>query len=201
MFNLQIMTKVLGFIKKIVNLAYQVKEEQLKKLLIHNIKYKQKRALKNIKEKSVIRAVFMAIDASVWKYDELFKLMVNNPRFEPIIFVCPMVNHGKEIMIEKINQSVSFYKEKGYNVVCSYDNGRYVDLRRDLRPDILFYTNPYRGLIDERYYIVNYKDILSVYVSYYYTSSIDVDFNTNIFLYNLVWRKYVENNYTKEERE
>lgn len=166
---------------------------------INSIKGKQKKALSRLYKKKTIRAIFMAIDVSVWKYDEVVRLMNKHPRFEPIIFVCPMVNYGREIMLERMKQCVSVYKSKGYKVICSYDekNDRYIDLKKELHPDILFYTNPYKGLIDDRYYITNYKDILSVYVSYYFTCSIDMNFNTNVLLYNLVWRKYVENDYTR----
>ena len=160
--------------------------------------YKQKKALKRLNRKNKIRAIFLAIDVSVWKYDNVVRLMAMNSRFEPIILVCPMVNHGREVMLEKMRQSVSYYHKKGFKVVSSYDesNDSYVDLRNDLQPDLLFYTNPYKGLIDNRYYISNFKDILTVYVSYFFTCSVDMNFNTNVQLYNLVWRKYVENDYT-----
>ena len=164
------------------------------------IQNKQKSALKKLSEKKKIKAVFMAIEISVWKYDEVFRLMQFHPRFEPVIFVCPMVNYGRDIMLEKMSQCVSYYMTKGYNVICSYDKytDKYVDLRKELNPDILLYTNPYKGLIDDRYYISNFKDLLTVYVSYYFTCGIDMNFNTNIPLYNIVWRKYVENSYVKE---
>ena len=170
------------------------------KILDDVIAYQQKKALRRLQYKKTIRAVFMAIDVSAWKYDKVFRLMCENPRFEPIIFVCPMVNYGREIMLEKMRESVHFYRDKGYKVVCSYDekNDRYVDLRNEIQPDLLFYTNPYKDLIDYRYYITNFKDILTAYVSYYFTCSIDMNFNTNIPLYNLVWRKYVENDYTRQ---
>ena len=101
--------------------------------------YKQKKALKRLNRKNKIRAIFLAIDVSVWKYDNVVRLMAMNSRFEPIILVCPMVNHGREIMLEKMRQSVSYYHKKGFKVVSSYDesNDSYVDLRNDLQPDLL----------------------------------------------------------------
>lgn len=166
---------------------------------IRKVVGKQEKALLSLKEKKTIKCVFMAIDISAWKYDEVVKRMNKDPRFETIILVCPMVNQGEKIMLSKMKQAVSFYKEKGYNVISSYNesDGSYVNLRSELKPDILFYTNPYYGMIDDRYYITNFTDILTVYVSYYFTCSIDMNFNTNVQLYNIVWRKYVENDYVK----
>ena len=177
------------FVKSLINnLSYQI------------VKRKQYKALVGLKDKKRIRCVFMAIDVSVWKYDEVVRLMMKNFRFEPIIFVCPMVNYGKEVMKEKMDQCMTYYESKGYKVVCSYnkEQQRYVDLVNELQPDILFYTNPYKGLIDDRYYIKNFTNILTVYVSYYISCSKDIDFCTNVPLYNIVWRKYVEFDFNLE---
>ena len=80
--------------------------------------------------------------------------MERHPRFEPVILVCPVVNYGYENMLSRMHQAYDFYRKKGYRVVCSYDEatGRYVDVRKELHPDLIFYTNPYEGLIDERYF-------------------------------------------------
>lgn len=189
-------------VNKIRSLQSHLKKVIVKrkeKRMIASVVKKQKNALSLLQNKERITCVFMAIDISIWKYDEVVKIMQKDPRFEPIIFVCPMVNHGEEIMKEKMKQSVSFYKEKGYNVICSFNEttNSYVDLKKEINPDILFYTNPYKGLIDDRYYITNYLDTLTVYVSYFINCSIDNRFSTDILLYNLVWRKYVEFDFNK----
>lgn len=186
-------------IKKMVPISIKLAiYKALKEAELMRQKYKHKKALKRLKNTEKIRCVFMALDISAWKYDHVFRLMEMDPRFDPIIFVCPIVNQGREIMLDKLKLSVKYYREKGYKVVCSYDEekDKYVDLRKELHPDILFYTNPYEGFIDNRFYISHYKDILTVYVSYFFTCSTDMDFNTNVDLYNLVWRKYVENDFT-----
>ena len=159
--------------------------------------HKQKAALKKLHRKDSIRCVFMALYCSVWKYDEVFKIMMSNPRFEPILFICPVINRGREHMLENLRQCMDVYTAKGYRVICSYDEASdsYVDLVKDINPDIIFYTNPYKGLIDDRYFITNFPNILSVYVPYCITCSIDINFSTNQPMHNLVWRKYVEYNY------
>ena len=195
------MNNIINYIKKLlpISLKHAI-VNQLYSIELKVFAYQQEKALARLQHKKRIRAVFMAIDISVWKYDNVVRLMIENPRFDPIIFVCPMVNNGREIMLEKMKQCMSYYQKKGYNVVCSYDEEKdtYVDVKSELKPDVLFYTNPYEGLIDDRYYITNFKDTLTAYVSYYFTCGIDMNFNTNVTLYNLVWRKYVENDYTRQ---
>ena len=165
-------------------------------VLIWQSKKGHKKALKNVKEKQQIRCVFFAIDSSAWKYDRVYQIMSKSDRFYPIILVCPVVNFGEYNMMRKMDSCYSYFHNKGYNVIKSYneENNSYIDARK-LSPDIIFYTNPYKGLIDDRYYITNFKDVLTVYVPYFINSLKAKGFSNNYPLHNLVWRKYVETEY------
>lgn len=165
------------------------------KLMILTAGYRHRRALSQLSGKPVLRCVFFALFEDVWKYDRLYQLMERHPRFEPVILVCPVVNFGYENMLSRMHQAYEFYQKKGYQVVCSYDEttGQYVDVRKELHPDIIFYTNPYEGLIDERYYIKNFQDKLTVYVPYYMTDIRDYALVYDQLLHCLVWRMYLEN--------
>ena len=156
----------------------------------------QKTALKRIKGKSPLTCVFLALESSVWKYDRIYQIMTKNSRIKPIILVCPVVDYGKEQMIRKMNLCYTRFFNEGYNVIKSYneESNSFFDVR-DLKPDIILYTNPYKGLIDDRYYITNFKDILTVYVSYCINCSKDDSFSCDLNLHNLVWRKYAETEY------
>ncbi len=168
------------------------------KYLSHSYLDKQekmhKKALERCKTKRTLNCVFFAIYESVWKYDALYRLMEKHDRFNPVILVCPAVNRGKKHMMESLQHCYDSFKQRGYNVIISYNhaNGTYVDVRKDLHPDIIFYTNPYKGLIDDRYYIFNFRDLLTVYVSYNFGNSMDFQMFNNLHLHNLVWKNYVE---------
>jgi len=155
-----------------------------------------KKALAGLKEKPQINCVFFVLFPDIWKYDRIYELMLQNDRFNPIILVCPIVNFGRDNMITKMDQCYSFFQKKGYTVIKSFDDksDTYVNVR-DLNPDIIFYTNPYKGLIDDRYYITQFKDILTVYVPYFMNCSAVKGFSSNLPLHNLVWRKYAETDY------
>ena len=155
-----------------------------------------KRKLIELKNKHTLNCVFFVVYSSTWKYDRIYQIMLKNRRFNPTILVCPVVNYGKEVMLRNLDECYNFYFQKGYNVIKSYnsENDIYYD-PRDLKPDVIFYTNPYKGLIDDRYFITNFNDILTVYVPYFMNTSIDKWFSCNLPLHNLVWRKYVETDY------
>lgn len=187
----------MGLIDFLHEKGASVKNKCLLYISIWRCRRLQRRALAKLQGKDVINCVFFALFPSIWKYDRVYRLMEHNKRFNPIILVCPVVNYGKENMIEQMNNCYSFFYEKGYNVIKSFSDNTYVDVK-NLDADILFYTNPYDGLIDQKYYITNYLDKLTVYVPYFINCSNIKGFSNNLLLHNLVWRKYAETEYEIE---
>lgn len=160
-------------------------------------KYEQK-AISNLKKKEKIRVIFLALYESVWKYDSLYQLMKADKMFEPIVLVCPIINYGHKHMLEQMEISFKHYTELGYNVIISYnkETNTFIDLEKDLQPDILFYTNPYKGLIDDQYYIDRFPHILTCYVPYGF-NPVKFEWTYNLDFHNLLWRFFCETETTK----
>jgi CDP-glycerol glycerophosphotransferase (TagB/SpsB family) len=160
---------------------------------------KHRNAIARIRKKDKIKVVFFALHSSVWKYDKLYTKLRDHPNFEPLILVCPVTNYGKENMIREMDQCYTMLKNMDYNVIPAYDkeNDKYVNVKNSIKPDIIFYTNPYRGLIDDRYYITKFSNILTCYVPY---SSMVIDSERQFDkpLTNLLWKSFVENDYSSE---
>lgn len=170
------------------------------KIAIFKVVSLQKKALKKVSQKERIKCVFLALFEEVWKVEEVYKLMEDDHRFDPVILVCPIVDYGHENMIQRMNQCFDSFKKKGYNVLKSFDERTksFLDIRKALEPDILIYTNPYKGLIDDRYYITNFLDILTIYVPYYFGESNNYNLMCNLPFHNLLWRFYQETIYHKD---
>lgn len=171
-----------------------LKERHRKSLIIKATKKSREDKLRELRDKGKIRCIFLCLFDSVWKCDSLYKLMIENDRFEPVLLICPVVNNGYENMISRMESCYKYLEEKGYSAIKSFnpDTGQYIDIRNDLKADILIYTNPYEGLIDDRYYITHYPDLLSIYIPYAFQNNRDYYFCFNNFLQNLVWRYYIE---------
>lgn len=165
------------------------------KRLIDNVPSKQLVALSNLKSKKQLNCIFFVVSFQGWKYDLIYKEMAKSERFNPVILICPVVNNGKDAMIRRLKENFDYFMDLKYNVICSYDinSGKYLDVK-DLNPDIIFYTNPYEGLIDDKYFIKNFADYLTVYVPYAFNNNIDFKFCQDQLLHNLVWRYYSESN-------
>lgn len=161
------------------------------KYWVNNFKYNDIRH-RILEKNSPIHVVFLPIDCAVWKFDSLYQLMQKDPLFKVSILVCPVVNRGREFMLKTQRECCVFFEKKGYPYLCAYDecNDSFIDIST-LEPDIIFYTNPYKGLIDDRYYIDNISSALTCYVNYGY---INVPFEWAVALpfHKKLWKYFVE---------
>ncbi|HOX31138.1 MAG TPA: hypothetical protein PLB91_02335 [Spirochaetales bacterium] len=94
----------------------------------------------------------------------------------------------------------ALFRGRGYSELLAYDEARdeYIDIARDLRPDLLFYTNPYKGLIDDRYYIDRFRSTLTCYVPYSFFATDDRKMYDSQF-FNSAWRVFCETDYHERE--
>lgn len=160
------------------------------------LRFQHKNTIKKLQNRDSVNVVFFVFFESVWKVDYLYRLMALDNRFNPTILVCPVVNKGYHYMIEQMNSCYNYFNNLGYNVIKSYDMDadRYLDVRHTISPDVIFYTNPYQSLIDSRYYIDKFKDILTCYVPYYYGEGAQGEF-VNHKLHNECWKFFVESDF------
>lgn len=143
-------------------------------------------------KKSPLNVLFFVLDHNSWKYDSVYQKMILNENFSPLIVVCPMVNNGKDYMLNRIRAGSQYFRQKGYNFVCAYDENTniYIDVR-EFEPDIIFYTNPYNALIDGRYCRDQFSDVLSGYINYFYVTSKD-SWSCAEDFHKSLWRYYLE---------
>ena len=179
--------RILQFLVNLKWRIYYSKQYNIYRSTISKLKLKEKKTI-----------VFMALFESVWKLDYLYRLFERDSRFNPIILVCPIVNYGKANMLKQMDACYNRFKVDGYNVIKSYDykTDSYIDLISDLSPDLIFYTNPYKGLIDDKYYIDRIEGLLSCYVPYYYGEG-NLPVFVNQPVHNLCWKFFVESDYHK----
>jgi hypothetical protein len=161
--------------------------------LIKRAPKRHRKALEIVRKKEKIKVAFFLIHEPVWKYDVLFDLMLRHPRFEPVIFVCPVVNYGMDNMLFEMDKSFESFKKKGYNVIRTFDieTGKYLDIKKTFSPDIIFFTNPYQSLQDYRFYIKQFPNILTCYVPYAVMTT-NYEMFYNLDFHNLVWKVFSE---------
>ncbi len=143
--------------------------------------------------KRPVKVLFFALDSNTWKYDSLFQEMQIDSCFEPLIIVVPQVNKGKDFMLYQLKHGYDYYLSCGYSVLSSYDEKKdqYLDVHL-LNPDVIFFSNPYDSLVDDRYNIRHYcSKALTCYVNYAFCTVPDSWACASPF-HQKVWRYYVE---------
>lgn len=189
---------MIHFFKRVLNILLP---DFIKKRLIsyrssHRIKsvqQKQLKALKRIKGKEKIKVVFFVIHGAVWKLDYVYRKMLTDKRFDPLVLICPDVRYGEKIMNELMDEAFKLFKEKGYEPIRSYNKeaSKWIDVKTEINPDIIFFTLPYR-LTRNEYFITNYLDSITCYVPYAFMATNDYELRFNQFFHNVVWKSFYE---------
>lgn len=159
---------------------------------------KQSHLIEKLKNKNKLKVVFLAIHKSVWKVDQVFKKMLDDPYFEPLILVCPYTLYGEERMWEDMRDTYEYFEQKGYPLISSFisDENRWLSLN-ELDIDIVFFTNPHE-LTRKEYYQDAYMNYLSCYVPYYtdMASGYSLESSYDQIFHNLVWRIFMDSEYS-----
>lgn len=139
-----------------------------------------------IKKKKSVNVVFTAIDATLWRYQNLYELMSADKRFNvTILFTpCPHRNYHKDLAGLR-----RFFDSRCISYI-DYDPQRGpINMREVLSPDIIFYTQPYDNLLMPAYDFHNYFDCLLCYIPYAFWTASGRD-SYNLDFHNLAWRLY-----------
>jgi len=182
-----------GKINRIINSIQSLLIDKYNALYYSYIMLKYKNITLNIKKKEKIRVVFLLIHEPVWKYEELYYLLKNDSRFEPMVVVCPFMVYGKENMLRDMDQAYNAFLEKGYNVIKTYtqETDSWLDIKKEIKPDIVFFTIPH-PVTKKEYYIGNFLNTLTCYVPYTFQNTFHYQQNYNRFFHNVLWRAYYQ---------
>ncbi len=137
-----------------------------KKILIRRMRIKHQQLLQGIKVKKKIKVVYLELFKGMWKLDPVFKKMLEDPYFDPVILVCPCISYGNDAMWGGMNETFSFFEKKNYPVISAYDKAvdKWITLS-DINPDIVFFSIPH-NMTRKEYYKDAYLNYLSCYVPY-----------------------------------
>jgi hypothetical protein len=172
--------------------------ENQKKLFAFKMQKKHQVLVKQKKDKKKIKVIFLALVESVWKVDSIFKKMLDDPYFEPIILVCPYIVYGKSRMKIEIESTCQFFQNKGYPTINAYNKttNKWINLDQ-LEPDILFFTIPHKSTIS-KYYEDAYSKYLSCYVPYFYLLTFhgkEQSLYNNMF-HNAMWKIFLPHEFS-----
>ena len=164
---------------------------------IKNFRQSQIAAAKRIKSKTQVDVAFFLTIPGMWKADYLFKAMQESPHFNPYIVIYPYSQYkgfSKSEVSDTIKRTEEFIKERGFKYVIPIDKDkhRWLDIKKTLNPDIIFFSSPYKDHLPQ-YFIYHFRDRLTCYIPYGFTNfSYMYESNYNTLFHNLVGCYFLE---------
>lgn len=124
-------------------------------------------ALFKVRHKKRVNVIFLAMSPDMWKYDGVYRRLDKDDRFNPIIVTAMRNIPDMELRLQEQEIMIDYFTKRGYKIISGYDTNakRWIDLK-SLKPDIIFYTQPYMGVIEPSFEYYNFLSCLHCYTPY-----------------------------------
>lgn len=159
---------------------------------------KQERLLSELKSKDEIVVVFFAMSLPMWRYQNLYEAMKGHPLFRPYIVLSPRITYSKEQQERDMQKLRNYFTRLEIPFIDFHVGGKVENIRKTLRPDILFYPQPYdRALVPIHDSSFFYDKLLGYYPYAFWSASGKWSYDT--FFHNIAWKLFYSTEFHKEE--
>ena len=139
----------------------------IKRHMLYLLPFYQYLKVRRLRKRKQINIVFFAMSVSMWRYQNLYELLSRHPRFNVSIVIQPCVTYSAKQQKEDADALVAFFKDRGVPYIMGFGpDGEYVNVRKTLSPDILFYPQPYGDYYPEALEFRRFYDKLLCYYPY-----------------------------------
>lgn len=153
-------------------------------------------------QKGRVNAAFFVIFSSVFQTEPVFRRMVKDDFFNPVIVVTPDMQRSERQREECYQQTYRELREKyGDRVIHGYDveTGEYYDPEDNYQ--LVFFNNPYSKMAYRKHHVTYFldKNALSIYPYYGFAA---VQYGRNLMhtdFYNFVWKLCLDSQMNLED--
>ena len=134
----------------------------------------KKSRLRRIKRKwkqgKPIRVCLFVSRINCWMFEDVYRLLKESGRYEPVIVIKPFLSRGEEHMKECMSATYEALVKRGYDPIKGYDEetDTYLDVRRQIDPDVVFYTKYWKPHFHPNFYIDSFRDRMTLLIDYGY---------------------------------
>ena len=160
--------------------------------LIRKAERHHKHIIDEIKKKGYANVVFFAANYPMWRYQGVYELMSKDTRFRTSIILSPLKSFSNEQKKEDIQTLKRFFESKGIPYCDSTEwTENEFNIRESLKPDILFYTQPYGKIYGNQLDSIYYSDKLLCYISYGTGIALE-PWSVNSLFQNIGWKIFYD---------
>ena len=156
---------------------------------------RQKVLVARLRHKKKINVVFVASSLPMWRYQNIYRLLYQHPRFNVSIVILPFNAYSKEQQTSDVRALCAYFDSFG---IAYCIGGETFDMRKELCPDILFYPQPYLGNYSEQNDYYSFRDRLLCYSPYAFWTATG-DWSYNELLHNYAWKLFYSTDLHRKE--
>ena len=143
-----------------------------------------------LRHKKTINVVFFASSISMWRYQHLYELLSKNQKFNASIIVHPAVAYSSDQQKADVDALIGYFNNKNTPFrLAVTPEGKFIDICKELSPDILFYPQPYNNFYPEEISYSNFYDKLLCYYPYAFWTSKE-NWSYNQPLHKMAWKLF-----------
>ncbi len=156
------------------------------------------RLIEKIRKRGYANVVFFASNLSMWRYQGIYELMKQDPRFRVTVLITPFKSFSKAEKESNIKALKTYFDSKGvvYEDTTLWPQERFY-IRKWLDPDIMFYTQQYSNILDSPLDKSYFPDKLLCFAPYG-VGSLTESWSVNTRFHNIAWKLFYETEIFRE---
>lgn len=161
-----------------------------KKIYLFFLPFYQYCLVQILKKKPRINVLFFAMSLPMWRYQNLYKLLSEHPKFNCYVVIVPCKSFTNSHQEEAIKELAAYFtKTKVPYVLGINDDGSFLDVKKKIKPDILFYPQPYKDIIPDSFSYRRFYNKLLCYYPYAFWRSKD-EWSYNLDFHKIAWKLF-----------
>lgn len=160
-------------------------------------KQRANRIIRRIKKKREAKVAFIVSSLGMWRCQGLLERLNRDDRFDINILISPFQSYAEESRIAEIQKlSKHFYDNKDKCIIVT-DELNFIKWKKEFKPDILIYQQPYDGLYRNQIDWEHNRDCLIAYVPYFLALTAQW-WSNNLPFHNLIWKHYLPSDFHRD---
>ena len=168
--RLLLLEKTGNLVRQIGKKLKDNKNTHKKRLLSGKKACHMRRLRAKLRKGEKIKVCLFVSRINCWIYDDIYRLLKESGKFEPVIVIKPFLSRGVPHMKECMSSTYEALVERGYDPIKGYDEetDTYYNVREELNPDIIFFTKFWKPHFHPYFYIDRFLDKMTLLTDYGY---------------------------------
>lgn len=170
-----------------------------RRVLIPEARFRQKKRVQTVRRQGYVRITFIVSSLPMWRFQSLYDLLSEDARFKLSIAIYPFRTYSPREKETAMADLRRHFTEKGIPYLdLSQEKRPGKALRKTLRPDMLFYPQPYDNLFRNDLACWYFRDCLIGYIPYAMLTA-SGGWAYRSYLNNTAWRLFYPSDARREE--